>query len=116
MKLSPTLLTQIAITAGITATSATPLSIASIAAAKAAGDGGCVRPAIEKVKAPKQKTAAEFFAKADSNKDGKLSKEEFDIAFKAIVAQEKAKQIRKPHPMPVIPVGPGDGCPGCGLG
>jgi len=115
MKLSPTLLTQIALTAGITATSATPLSIAGIAAAKAAGDGGCVRPAIEKkVRMPKQKSAAELFVKADINKDGKLSKEEFDIAFKAIVAQEKAKQVRKPQP--IHPIGPGDGCPGCGLG
>ncbi len=111
MKLSPTLLTQIALTAGITATSAAPISIGSIAP----GGKGCVVPAIEKkVSIPKQKSAAEFFVKADINKDGKLSKEEFDIAFKAIVAQEKAKQVKKPHI--IHPIGPGDGCPGCGLG
>ena len=117
MKLSPTLLTQIALTAGITASSATPLSVASIAPATK-GQRGCVVPAEEKrVMLPKQLTAAQIFAQADANKDGKLDKAEFDKAFKAITAQQKAKQVQKPRPVaPINPHGPGDACPGCGLG
>ena len=120
MKIPSSTLKNIAVSAGISATAITTASAANaITPAKPGSGKGCVViPAqvnAKRVAPVKQKTAKEIFAEADKNKDGKLSQDEFNKAFSAIVAQEKAKQVVKPK-LPVMPHGPGNGCPGCGLG
>lgn len=122
MKLSNRTLKNIAVSAGISATIIGSASAASIAPSKK-GEPGCVVPPIKIPVAPIPadrvvkklglKSAKDFFTIADVNKDGKLSAEEFNKAYLAIVAQEKAKAAQAKHPAP--PMGP-DGCPGCGLG
>lgn len=65
---------------------------------------------------PEGKTIKAFFTTADVNKDGKLSAEEFNNAYRAIVALEKAKAAKAAkvkHPVPRVHI---DNCPGCGLG
>lgn len=62
------------------------------------------------------KTIKEIFSTADINKDGKLSAEEFNKAYLAIVVQEKAKAAKAAkikHPKTRVHI---DNCPGCGLG
>ncbi|MFM7180989.1 MAG: hypothetical protein ACKO2G_05945 [Verrucomicrobiales bacterium] len=105
MKLSPTLLRNLTITAGIAATLST--ATADEKATPPAG-GAEAKPAPNDAVSPE---AQAFFLRHDTNKDGKLSLEEFDKAFAEI--RQAAKVAPRPAPQ-VLP--PGDGCPACGLG
>ncbi|MDE0827317.1 MAG: EF-hand domain-containing protein [Akkermansiaceae bacterium] len=118
MKISSKTLKTIAVSAGISATVVGLGSAADIAAA----ENGQPRPTVcplppiqEKrvVVRPKHKTIRDFFTEADINKDGKLSAKEFNKAYMAIIAQEKAKAAQAKQP--ILPHD-SNGCPGCGLG
>tara|TARA_B110000908_G_scaffold125939_1_gene147705 strand:- start:13685 stop:14029 length:345 start_codon:yes stop_codon:yes gene_type:complete len=114
MKISSNTLKTIAVSAGISAT--------AVGLGSAAAENGQPRPTVcplpsiqakHVVVRPKHKTAKGFFTEADINKDGKLSAKEFNKAYVAIIAQEKAKAAQAKRPIP--PHDP-NGCPGCGLG
>ena len=104
MKLSPTLLRNLTLTAGIAATLST---VHAEEKAVPANEATAAKPAPNDAVSPE---ARAFFLRHDTNKDGKLSMEEFDKAFAEI--RQAAKVA--PRPVPVVP--PGDGCPACGLG
>ena len=108
MKLSSNTLKNIAISAGIAAAAAGSASAEGIEAVKPIRTI-CKAAPIK----PESRTIKDFFTAADVNTDGKLSAEEFNNAYRAIVVQEKAKAAKVKHPTPRVHI---DNCPGCGLG
>ena len=105
MKLSPSLLRNLTVSAGIAATISTANAKEKPAPA---AESALAQPAAKEEVSPEAKAV---FLRHDANKDGKLSLEEFDKAFAEI--RRAAKVAPRPAPE-VVP--PGDGCPACGLG
>jgi hypothetical protein len=107
MKLPSNLLTNLAMAAGLSA------AATAAPAERPAKPEPIPGPPTVCAEAPESIAMREAFKRADVNKDGKLTLEEFSNAYMEIVASQQAKAPEPPRP-PIrnIP----DNCPGCGLG
>ena len=106
MKLSPSVLKTIALSAGIAAgISTTSAENKTDPANQKAGARVAAKPAAEEAE------AKAIFLRHDSDKDGKLSMEEFDKAFAEI--RREFKVAPRVEPRRVVPADP---CPACGMG
>lgn len=110
MKLTPTLLRNITLSAGLAATIST--AEADNKSATAAENATESRLAAKPADAAVSPEARAVFLRHDTNKDGKLSMEEFDKAFAEI---NRAANVA-PQPGPENNLPQGGGCPACGLG
>ncbi len=102
MIISPSLLRNIALSAGIAA----GISTANAEDKPAPADQrSAAKPAATAKLSPE---ARAVFLRHDTDKDGKLSMEEFDKAFAELQGEPKLAPPQQPRPI--------DPCPGCGMG
>lgn len=108
MKISPSVIRTIALSAGIVAGISSAYAEDQPAPAKERSAAPAANGKVAAKPAGNEAEARALFLRHDTNKDGKLSMEEFDKAFDEIRGEPQLAQ--PPNLRPVDP------CPGCGMG
>ena len=111
MKLSPSVLKTIALSAGIAAGISTTSAENKTEPNNQKRGGAAADAQLSAKPAANEPNAKAIFLRHDADKDGKLSMEEFDKAFAEI--RREFKVVPGAEPPRVVPAEP---CPACGMG